>query len=201
MKLILTAIILFTASVGRADIRPHEYHYSSDVSKGMPRETFVFCDNCQPREIPLKCAVPSAMKPALPFKPFTVAIRTTEDHKPDPAHEATDASISTAHSLLGTIHFALNDSRIKDPSELQKVILEVKKQSSPVILTGYTCDLGSQEVNDRLALKRAEAVRKELIPKGIQVEEVIGKGKCCYASESREENRRVEITSQGEKRK
>ena len=84
---------------------------------------------------------------------------------------------------------------------LSRVILEVKKQSRPVILTGYTCDLGSQEVNDRLALKRAEAVRKELIPKGIQVEGVAGKGKCCYAAESGEENRRVEITSQGEQRK
>ena len=62
-----------------------------------------------------------------------------------------------------------------------------------VEVTGYTCELGSKEHNDRLALSRAEAVENILETNGIKPAAVSGEGKCCYISGNKEINRRAEI--------
>lgn len=75
------------------------------------------------------------------------------------------------------------------------------------VVTGYTCDLGNKQVNDRMALGRAEEVARILRRAGFEVIEVSGKGKSDYVGSNpthREDNRRVEVTqassSQGDPR-
>lgn len=61
-----------------------------------------------------------------------------------------------------------------------------------VFVSGYTDDVGSQEINDKLSRERAENVANFLKNKGFKVV-YEGEGKCCYASDKRWRNRRVEV--------
>jgi outer membrane protein OmpA-like peptidoglycan-associated protein len=66
-----------------------------------------------------------------------------------------------------------------------------------VIVTGYTCDLGSQPANDRMALGRAKEVANLLTAAGYRVLDIKGVGKNQYVAvnpEHRDQNRRVEVT-------
>lgn len=81
------------------------------------------------------------------------------------------------------------DSDVLKPSE--KIKLDSLSKDIHYRVTGYTCDIGGKEYNDRLALRRAEAVRNYL---GDIVKEVVGRGKCCYLDPvDKSKNRRAEI--------
>ena len=62
-----------------------------------------------------------------------------------------------------------------------------------VQVKGYTCDIGGKKFNDRLAMDRAKAVVEIIEKNGITPVAVAGEGKCCYVSENKSLNRRVEI--------
>lgn len=72
-----------------------------------------------------------------------------------------------------------------------------------ITIDGYTDAVGTKNFNDRLARKRAAAVKKHLITAGVPPERVrIGKtiGKCCYVKPNdteagRAANRRAEVVS------
>ncbi len=98
---------------------------------------------------------------------------------------------------LLTIYFDISKSRLKG-GERKKLqgSLGLLKESLPLEVTGYTCDFGSQEVNDRLASERSQVVASFLAAHGISRKDlaVKGRGKCCYSSpDDRPLNRRVEI--------
>lgn len=100
--------------------------------------------------------------------------------------------------LLGRVQFDLNDSTLK-PEEQQKlkdkIILPLKEIKNPIIhVHGYTCELGTKEYNDKLALNRAKEVAKFLESNGVKPVMVMGEGKCCYISDDLPVNRRAEIT-------
>lgn len=87
-----------------------------------------------------------------------------------------------------TVYFDLDSSELKY-SEKEK--LDRLSRDNNYKVTGYTCDIGSKEYNDRLALRRARAVQNYL---GDIVKEIDGKGKCCYIdSKDKAKNRRAEI--------
>ena len=67
-----------------------------------------------------------------------------------------------------------------------------------VILTGYADLWGDLEINKRISLKRAEAVKRYLVKKGISADRIqtVGRGKQKPVSTLREKqnlNRRVEV--------
>jgi outer membrane protein OmpA-like peptidoglycan-associated protein len=85
------------------------------------------------------------------------------------------------------VYFDFDSFKLK-PSEKAK--LETLPRGLRYEITGYTCDIGPKDYNDRLALKRAESVKGYLGVSG----EVRGKGKRCYVDlKDRSKNRRVEI--------
>ncbi len=87
-----------------------------------------------------------------------------------------------------TVYFDFDSYELK-PSERAK--LDSLSRDIDYRVTGYTCDIGTKEYNDRLALKRAEAVKNYL---GNIVKEINGKGKCCYIDQvDKSKNRRAEI--------
>jgi outer membrane protein OmpA-like peptidoglycan-associated protein len=87
-----------------------------------------------------------------------------------------------------TVYFDFDSFELK-PSEKAK--LDSLSRDIQYKVTGYTCDIGEKDYNDRLALKRAGAVREYL---GSLVKEVSGKGKCCYIDlKNRWKNRRAEV--------
>lgn len=99
--------------------------------------------------------------------------------------------------VIETIWFELDRAEIL-PGEMSKindVAVYLGATPAPVTVRGYTCDLGGNEYNDALALKRARAVAERLRILGVNVSDVLGEGECCYLSEDiREVNRRVEIS-------
>lgn len=85
--------------------------------------------------------------------------------------------------------------------ELENVFAEIKKRPAPdLIVVGHTDRVGSVTDNDRLALRRAEKVRAQLIAQGFLAENISASGRgereplVATADEVAEaRNRRVEI--------
>lgn len=87
-------------------------------------------------------------------------------------------------------------------AELDRIAAVVRKQGREgnIQITGHTCDIGSDKVNDRLSLQRAESVRNYLVSTGAVTADatlVAGKGKreqkFAATAETRAKNRRVEL--------
>jgi len=101
------------------------------------------------------------------------------------------------------IHFDFNKYNIKrDYLPYLNVITRYLKahDNLKVKIVGYTDSIGSKEYNDRLARKRAEAIKRYLIDHGISPDriEIIGKGKEEYLFDNdtplnRFTNRRAEF--------
>ncbi|MCX7149340.1 MAG: OmpA family protein [Rhodocyclales bacterium] len=85
--------------------------------------------------------------------------------------------------------------------ELENVLAEIKKRPAPdLIVVGHTDRVGSVADNDRLALRRAEKVRSQLVTQGFSPESISASGRgereplVATADEVAEaRNRRVEI--------
>ncbi|MBI3755255.1 MAG: OmpA family protein [Deltaproteobacteria bacterium] len=101
---------------------------------------------------------------------------------------------------LATVYFAFGSYRLKEGEmqKIQNIVKEVKGKK--VSVRGYTCDIGTKERNDILAIKRAGAVYEALLKNGITASlmTMSGEGKCCYAGSNKNENRRVEIITHAE---
>jgi len=95
-----------------------------------------------------------------------------------------------------TILFGFDSAKIEDRSGLRFLAATLGKDPSVtgIRVKGFTCDLGSKEHNDRLAMRRAVAVAALLGKSGMKVDRVSGEGKCCYAQGERRLSRRVEIS-------
>lgn len=87
-------------------------------------------------------------------------------------------------------------------AELQRIaqLLQTQGREGPMHITGHTCDIGSDKVNDRLSLARAQAVKNHLLALGAVTTEdttVQGQGKRAQkfpaTAATRAQNRRVEL--------
>jgi len=97
-----------------------------------------------------------------------------------------------------SVFFSIGASTL-DENETQKLsqfIDELKNdQACSIDVTGYTCWLGSDEYNQKLAEKRAQTIADILKKGNIAVKSVTGKSGCCYTSDTDPaQNRRVDIT-------
>jgi outer membrane protein OmpA-like peptidoglycan-associated protein len=96
------------------------------------------------------------------------------------------------------VFFPVRSSTL-DSQETQKLIQFIQKlkqqKIGPVDVVGYTCRLGSQEYNQKLALNRARTVADYLKRHRISVASVTGEAGGGYVSDADpSQNRRVEIT-------
>lgn len=98
---------------------------------------------------------------------------------------------------LITTHFKLNSATLL-PSEKEHVLSNLRthqvSKNMPLVVTGYTCQRGTDQLNQPLSSQRAEAVAAFLRSSGYSVVAVEGKG-ALQSSSSKEfsKNRRVEI--------
>lgn len=183
--LILTAIlatIAFPAPGWSAvAIEQRGYFYAMDVTQGVAANTFVIGD------------FGSAPQLAPPAKSAVLAGLATETAQP-----SSSPVVAPSAGLVPPILFPFASAVVPVEAEASVIPSLEKKVSpaTPLKVTGYTCDLGSQKTNDALALRRARAVADMLAPYGYKVPEVTGKGKRDYVSTdpaTRYLNRRVEI--------
>jgi outer membrane protein OmpA-like peptidoglycan-associated protein len=81
-----------------------------------------------------------------------------------------------------TLYFIEGSDALTEDSkgELEKMFADLAKRPVPdVLVVGHTDAVGSDEFNDALARKRADAVRASLIARGIEANDIvaIGRGK------------------------
>ena len=96
-----------------------------------------------------------------------------------------------------TIHFQIDSSKI-DPGERCKMLFKLKAfevpQNTPLMVTGFTCEIGPDHYNDWLSIERAKTVAELLQNKGYTVARIEGKGAANLLSKTYPPiNRRVEI--------
>jgi outer membrane protein OmpA-like peptidoglycan-associated protein len=83
-----------------------------------------------------------------------------------------------------------------DKEKILAILRNKIDKATPLKVTGYTCDLGSKQANDALALQRATVVADLLQTQGYKVAVVNGEGKRDFVSTDPgmpHLNRRVEI--------
>ena len=120
---------------------------------------------------------------------------------------------STMESLTGNdtsiqipaiaVLFALNSYDLSSSStelleEYAKVFCSTDKQAT-ILVDGYTCDLGGDELNTTLSQNRAASVKAQLVKYGVPADkiQVNGFGKSKYGTlglNTKEENRRANIS-------
>lgn len=132
----------------------------------------------------------------------TVEAARVEPPKPEMREEK--RWIKTKVRMSGDAFFELNSAKLTGAAtfELDKLVTALKQQGHEgrIKITGHTCDLGSDTYNDRLSLRRAQAVRDYLVQRQvIAAEDTLteGRGKREPREPNqkglREKNRRVEL--------
>jgi outer membrane protein OmpA-like peptidoglycan-associated protein len=119
-------------------------------------------------------------------------IRDIEDKNEKTTSSLEPVETSACRNL--SVYFDLGSSFVKPEEQIR--IEELVKQITTkdgLLVKGYTCDIGDKKFNDRLALDRAKAVADVLEGAGVHPLIVFGEGKCCYVSDDKVLNRRVEI--------
>jgi outer membrane protein OmpA-like peptidoglycan-associated protein len=104
-----------------------------------------------------------------------------------------------ADCRLPIVHFQLGSATLS-PFEAETIISRIKNcgitRSTPLVITGYTCELGPDHLNQTLSLQRARAVAGYLQSHGFAATAVQGRGSQHPLTENPDEffkNRRVEI--------
>jgi outer membrane protein OmpA-like peptidoglycan-associated protein len=103
-----------------------------------------------------------------------------------------------------TLYFISDSDRLTEESRaaFEEVFAEVaRRPAAEVVVTGHTDRAAESIYNDRLSLKRAQAVRKLFVSRGLPADSVVAAGRgereplVASADGTREaKNRRVEIT-------
>lgn len=105
----------------------------------------------------------------------------------------------SAHCEVPALYFEKGSARVR-PEGFASVLRALQAcgpiQILAVSVSGYTCDLGGQELNDHLAASRAQNVALMLQAQGYKIKNVSAHGREGYVTQNpdlREKNRRVEI--------
>lgn len=135
-------------------------------------------------------------------KPPAAASATVTARPTDLAATALAANSRAAAPRTLILHFGINSAHLTAAHKalLTTAIGELRR-TDRIVISGRTDDLGSESLNEALALARALAIRDHLLdlapdlPARIAID---AKGRCCYATPNdskagRAQNRRVEL--------
>ena len=150
-----------------------------------------------------KARKPAEILPATPLEPAT-PVKTECDERTERPEtivkvEEAPAKTDVVEVSFPVIHFPFDGTEITG-SELPKArrILDILKENPgmAVTLTGWCDRQGSQAVNERVSLRRAEALKAWLVDNGIDASRIraVGRGSDTQAPSAREA-RRVETDS------
>ncbi len=128
-----------------------------------------------------------------------VRLDSIEQAKRDSArqHALRHLSDEELKILQKGVHFQINSAMLTSESRnyLDSVADLIKKNKNiRVLITGYTCDLGSREVNLRFSVDRAESVKYYLLQKGVPEDRITtdaGLDAEPVAPNTSEENRKL----------
>lgn len=165
-----------------------------DVSKkGVNPNEFIFCDAGQVGAWPCSLATEKNLTPrTFPAPESSASSNASSD---------ADRSQFLRSSLpFNTITFNFDRSDLLPKSRVILVALKAQLRGKTIELRGYTDNIGTENYNTALALRRADAVKQYLVELGLSADliKTAGYGSCCYlvangTEEERSQNRRVEI--------
>jgi len=192
--IVAVSLALFLATNSQASTvlqKSYGYRYESARDTGSDRE-YVICDNTHRSPLaPELEALPLSLR--FGGQPIAVPLPSPPEIKPT---KTQTTSRYPEYHLKKTIHFGFDSAHVKDKRNLS--LLATSLKTNPTVtairIKGFTCDIGTKEYNDRLAMRRAVAVGSLLGKTGLRINEVSGEGKCCYVPGPRNISRRVEIS-------
>ncbi len=155
---------------------------------------------CDPDLVPKKPAAAPAPRVAPPPAP----------PKPAPAKPAAPKPVSEKVTMAADAHFDFDKSVLKPEgkAKLDDLVGKLKAVNLEVIIAiGHTDSIGSNAYNQKLSMRRANAVKAYLVSKGIEANRIYTEGKgetqpvaSNKTKEGRAKNRRVEIEVVGSRR-
>lgn len=185
----MLAVAVFPAAVSAVTaIRQSDYTFRQEMARVITISTFVIGDFAASKTLRPAAAVPVDER-----NRRRLAIRMGQQAT------AGHGKIMKEDLLMPPILFKLASAELSEQTK-RKILSVLGKRTSkttPLLITGYTCDLGPQKVNDELALARAGSVAALLKANGFTVAAIFGKGRQDYIvidPEMRYLNRRVEIS-------
>jgi len=180
----VVALLLSTNSQAATVVqKSYDYRYETAKDAGSDQE-YVICDETSPRP-----------KLVVELQPPPLAIRFGGEENTLP-EKPIQVQANPTYQLEKSILFSFDSSKVRDIQGVNLLASSLKTDPTVtgIRIKGYTCDIGTKPYNDKLAMRRALAIGNLLGKAGLQVDEVAGEGKCCYASGERRLSRRVEIS-------
>jgi len=157
-----------------------------------------------------ECAGPKPPPPAEPAKPAPPAPPAPPPAKPAEPAKPAPQSVRESVVIQADALFDFDKSVLRPDGKKAIDDALAKIQGTDlemVIATGHTDSIGTEQYNQRLSERRAEAVKQYLVSKGIPASKVttIGKGESQPVAtnktkEGRQKNRRVDIEFKGVKK-
>src|SRR5258705_3445866 len=150
------------------------------------------------------CATQEAPKPAPEPAPAPAPVAAPAPApKPEPKPEAKPKPVAEKVTYAADVLFDFDKAVVKPEgrSKLDDLANKVKSINLEVVIAiGHADSVGSDEYNQKLSLRRAEAVKAYLITKGVETNRVYTEGKgekqpvaSNKTAEGRAKNRRTEI--------
>jgi OOP family OmpA-OmpF porin len=151
---------------------------------------------------PEPAAVTPAPQPEAKPAPQPAAPEVAPAPKPEAAKPAPQP-VAQKVTLATDTHFDFDRAvvRPEGKAKLDDLSSKIKAINLEVVIAiGHTCSIGSDAYNQKLSVRRAEAVKAYLVSKGIEPNRVYTEGKGekqpAYSNKTREgrsKNRRVEV--------
>jgi OOP family OmpA-OmpF porin len=156
---------------------------------------------CDKDLLPKQVCEPPAPKPAV----------TPPPPPPKPAPKPAPKPVSEKVTFAADVFFDFDKAVLKPEgkAKLDDLVGKLKNVALEVIIAiGHTDSVGSKEYNQKLSVRRAEAVKAYLVSKGIEPNRIYTEGKGLTqpiadnrTAEGRAKNRRVEIEVVGTRQK
>ena len=187
MITVLVATMIPATGMTAMSVEQQDYIFKMGITLDIPISTFVIGEVTSVKQLRPPSEIPTIEKIKI-----HLALRKRE------SIVTGEKQIENVQSVIPPVFFDLSSSTLSKEAE-EKILDALAKKAeitTHLIITGYTCDLGSQKVNDVLALQRASVVADLLQSHGYRFVDVTGKGKQSYVSidpEMRHLNRRVEF--------
>jgi len=181
------AILIPTGGMAALKCVEQNYVFKMGITRDVSAVTFVIGEFGNAEQLR-----PQAPIPVLRKNTTQLVLRKSK------SDETGKKQIRIVQTLIPPVFFALASANLsaENEKEILSVVGRRADKNTPLQITGYTCDLGPQEVNDVLARKRANRVADLLKSHGFQIISVIGRGSQHYVTNNpamRHLNRRVEI--------